>query len=238
MRKIRLIYFTTLFVAALTVSAQETDRDFIRQGNLFFRQGEVDKSIVNFQKALDKKRTVEAYYNLGCSFSLMSLDSTSLTSYVEAEQLGFNNPRKRAMNFHNMANLWYVNGLSRLRSNDKQIAKYFENAVNLYKCALRCNPDDNETRYNLAMAQWMLKKAQSGGGGQSDQSEDKNNEDNQQQQQQQQQQNEQKDEQQKKDEMSDENAEQLLKSAQQNEKDVQQKVNVQPARRKALEKDW
>ena len=53
MRKIRLIYFTTLFVAALTVSAQETDRDFIRQGNLFFRQGEVDKSIVNFQKALD-----------------------------------------------------------------------------------------------------------------------------------------------------------------------------------------
>ena len=44
---------------------------------------------------------------------------------------------------------------------------------------------------------------------------------------------------QKKDEMSDQAAERLLNSAQQDEKDVQRKLNeTQNNRRKSLEKDW
>ena len=38
--------------------------------------------------------------------------------------------------------------------------KEYENAVEAYKQALRNNPNDEETRYNLALAKELLKKQQ------------------------------------------------------------------------------
>ncbi len=216
-------------VFATCVNAQQTDRDCIRQGNRYFLLGEMDKAVTFYQKAIEKKPSVEAYFNLGCASS----DSTTLDAYLNAEALSFDNPRKRAMNFHNMGWVWYMYALQKMRSNDSNTSKYFENAVNNYKSALRCNPSDNETRYNLAMAQWMLKKSKEGGSQQQQQQQDQ---DKQQQQQQEQQKKEQKED--KKDEMSDEVIEQLLRSAQQNEKETKDKVKVQPNSRRSLTKDW
>lgn len=215
---------------ASVANAQQTDRDCIRQGNRHFRSGEMDKAVTYYQKAIEKHPTVEAYFNLGCA----SQDSTTLESYMKAESLGFTNVGKRAMNFHNMGNIWYLYTLSRIRSNDSNLGKYLDAAIESYKSALRCNPNDNETRYNLAMAQWLKKN------GSSQQQQQQQQQDQQQQQQQQQQQEQQKKDkkEEKKDEMSDEVIEQLLKSAQQDEKDVQKKVNAQPSRRRSLEKDW
>jgi Ca-activated chloride channel family protein len=247
--KILRYYFSIIaMMFAVVAVAQQTNRDYIRMGNRFFRQGDMNKAITFYQKALDKKKSVEAYYNLGCAAALMHQDSLSLDAFREADSVTLSSPMKRAMIYHNMGNLWYSNALSRLRSNDKNTPGYLQNAVNLYRSALRCNPNDNQTRYNLAMAQWLL-KSMGGGGKDNDknkQDQDKKDDDKQQQQQQQQQDQDKKDEQQqkqkkeeqKKDEMSDEVAEQLLKSSQQNEKDVQRKVKMQQSRRRSLEKDW
>jgi hypothetical protein len=177
-------------------------------------------------------------------------DSTAFENYKRADSIGSNDPLRKARNFHNMGNIWYAQGMGAMRQQDGNAVGAFQNAVNFYKSSLRCNPADNETRYNLAMAQHQLKKSQdqqkNGGNNQQQQQQDKQKQQQQQQQQQQDQQKkdqEQKKEQQKpepkKDEMSDQAAEQLLNSAQQDERGVQRKVNKkQNFQRRNLEKDW
>ena len=109
----------------------------------------------------------------------------------------------------------------------------YAKAVDAYKMSLRNNPADHETRYNLALAQKMLKDQQN----QQDQDQNQDqNKDQQQKQDQKQDQNKDKQNDQKKDDqkdqqqppkpekqdnqMSKENAEQLLNSVMQDEKDV------------------
>ena len=134
------------------------------------------------------------------------------------------------------------------------VSQQYDKAVESYKQALRNNPSDDETRYNMILAQRMLKEQQQQNQDQQDQNQDQNqdqqnqqqqqNQQNQQQQQdqqQQQQQQDQQEQQQNEQDMSKENAEQLLQAAMQDEKDVQERVQqqmmqVQP--KKQLEKDW
>lgn len=237
-----LVFQSTLFISQ--VEAQSTDRDYVRLGNKHYRKGEFDKALTNYTKALEKKHSVEAFYNFANSALLQGQDSTALSSFQMADSLGITNHLKRAKNFHNMGNVWYMYGVQQLRSNGKDAGSAFQNAVNLYKSALRCNPNDDETRYNLAMAQYQLKKNQNGGGGggNDDKNKDKDKQDqknkDEQKKQEQQKQDQQQQQQDKKDQMSDQAAEQLLNSAQQDEKNVQQKVKVNPQQRRSLEKDW
>jgi len=229
-----------------SMSAQSTDRDYIRVGNKHYHKGDYDKALTNYTKALEKNKSVEAYYNFGCASLMMSQDSTANSHFTMADSLGFTNQLKRAHNYHNLGNIWYMHGIQQMRSNDQKASESFQNAVNLYKSSLRCKPNDNETRYNLAMAQHQLKKSQNGGGGggQNDQKKDQDKQDQQKQdqdkqdQQKQQQQQQQQQQQDQKDQMSKEAAEQLLNSAQQDEKNVQRKVKANPTQRRSLEKDW
>ena len=120
--------------------------------------------------------------------------------------------------------------------------------IEAYKESLRNNPKDDETRYNLALAQKLLKDQQQDQQNQDqqqqqqkEQKEDKQeqNQDQQEQDQKEQQQNQQQQQQQNKSEMSKENAQQLLNAIMQDEKNVQDKVKKQlQIRGKKLEKDW
>ena len=124
--------------------------------------------------------------------------------------------------------------------------KDYAKAVEAYKESLRNNPKDDETRYNLALAQKQLQDQQQN----QDQNQDQDKQD--QQKEQDKQQDQQKDQQQNQDqqqqpsqpekkdnEMSKENAEQLLNSVMQDEKDVQDKVRKQQVLQGGrLEKDW
>lgn len=238
-----------LMLCCASASAQSTDRDFIRMGNKYYRAEQYDQAETMYLKALTKKKSFEVYYNLGNVCLVQGKDSTAFENYKMADSLGTTNQLKRAKCFHNMGNLWYAQGAASMKSNQDG-TQAFQNAVNFYKSSLRCNPEDNETRYNLAKAQYFLKKnQQNGGGGNNNQDQqDKQNQDKNQQKQDQkqdqqnqdknQQNQEQQQQEQKKDEMSDQNAEQLLNSAQQDEKDVQRKVQQRPAARKKFEKDW
>ena len=117
-------------------------------------------------------------------------------------------------------------------------------AIEAYKEALRNNPKDNETRYNLALCQ-RQKKDNKGGGGQNQQNQDKQdqNKDKQKDQQdkkQDQQQNQQQQQQPRNNQMSKENAERLLDAAVQQEKNTQQRLQkaMQQSPRRSLDKNW
>lgn len=237
----RLLYSILLLIIVLPIEAQSA-RDCIRMGNVAYRQKQYDKAETYYLKSIEKSPSFEAYYNLGNAYIMQQKDSTAFENYKKADSIGTNDPLRKARNFHNMGNIWYAQGLAATRQEGGNAAGAFQNAVNFYKSSLRCNPDDNETRYNLAMAQYQLKKNQNnnGDGGNDDQNQDKQDEEQQKQDQQQNnEQNQQQQPEEQKDEMSDQTAEQLLNSAQQDEKGVQHKVNQTPnSRRRSLEKDW
>ena len=251
----RHIFSIVLMMMVLPMMAQSA-RDFIRLGNKAYREKQYDKAETLYLKSIAKDPSFEAYYNLGNAYVMQMKDSTAFENYKKADSIGTNDPLRKAKNFHNMGNIWYAQGMAASRQQGGNAVAAFQNAVNFYKSSLRCNPDDNETRYNLAMAQHQLKKnqdQQQQNGGNDDKNQDKDKQDQQQQQQKQdqQKQDQQKKEEekqpqqqqpqpeQKKDEMSDQAAEQLLNSAQQDEKGVQRKVNKnQNNKRRSLEKDW
>jgi tetratricopeptide (TPR) repeat protein len=230
-------------ITAICASAQSNDRDHIRMGNRHYRSTQYQKAETNYRKAIDKKSSMEAYNNLGNALALQGKDSTAFEMYKKALDEPSPNTLKKAQIYHNMGNLTYANGVREMKMGGQNATQSFQQAVDLFKSSLRLNPDDNETRYNLAMAQYQLKKSQ--------ENQQQNQNQNQQQQQQQQQQDQQKQDQQDKkdeqqqqppqqdkDQIDDKTAQQLLNSAQQDEKNVQRKVQQNPQQRRSLEKDW
>lgn len=235
------ITFILAFFVCFAVSAQNNERDLIRLGNKYFNSGQYQKAETYYRKSIEKKPTMEAYYNLGNALVFQEQDSVAFEMYKKAVNEPTNNSLKKSHIYHNMGNLSYYSALREMNMGGQNASQGFQQAVDLYKSALRLNPKDNETRYNLAMAQHQLKKSQQGGGGNNDKNKDKDKEkekQEQKQQQQQQQQQPQAPKQPKKDEIDDKTAEQLLNSALQDEKNVQRKVQKNPAKRKSLEKDW
>lgn len=243
MNRSRFLLIYLYMLVSVCVSAQTNDRDCIRMGNSLYTQGQFSKAATMYMKAIDKKPSIEAYYNLGNALAMQGQDSTAYERYSDAVKMSGSNNLKKAKLFHNMGNLQYA-------------SKNYDLAVQLYKSSLRCNPYDNETRYNLAKALHELKKNpnsnNSGGGKGNDKnnkSKDKNGKNDQKDQNQNnnQSQNNQNKNDKKKEQpesnMSESAAEQLLNSAQQDEKGVQEKINDRRQRqgqrgKRRLEKDW
>lgn len=224
------ILFIVFLFGAVTAFAQKEERDFIRKGNRFFNDSVFVDAEVNYRKALEvNPKSTVSMYNLGNTLFQQKKSKDAMEQYVAATKIE-KDKDKLAHIYHNMGVIF---------QSDKDYAK----AVEAYKMSLRNNPKDDETRYNLALAQKMLKDQQQ------NKNQDQNKDKNQQQdkkEQEQQKQNEQNKEQQqppkpeKKDnQMSKENAEQLLNSVMQDEKDVQDKVKKQQViQGRRLEKDW
>ena len=228
-------YFILLML--LTVSAvafgQKTDRDYLRSGNKLYKDSLFVKAEVDYRKALEvNPKSSAAMYNLGNALLMQQKAQEAMEQYQAASRLE-KDKAKLAQIYHNMGVILHS-------------SKKLPECIEAYKESLRNNPHDNETRYNLALAQKQLKDQQQ------NQNQDKQQEQKQDQKQDEQQQNKDQQDQDKKDqqqsnqqqqqnqnEMSKENAEQLLNAAMQDEKNVQDKVKKQiQIQGKKLDKDW
>src|SRR5210317_166123 len=85
-------------------------------------------------------------YKLGSALYQKEAFEEALTPLKKAVIAG-KNKREKHSALHNLGNAFMKN-------------KNYEKAIETYKEALRNNPTDNETRYNLALAKEMLKKEQ------------------------------------------------------------------------------
>ena len=222
-------------------SAQKSYREHLRSGNKLYADSLYDKAEVEYRKAVEiDPNGSEALYNLGNALLRQEKAQEAMDQFTMAA--------KRATDKKNLAEVHHNMGVI------CQASKDYARAVEYYKQALRENPTDHETRYNLAVAMKQLQNQQ-----QQQQNEQQNEnkeqekqeqqeqeqQQNQQQQQEEQQQQEQQQQEQEQqaqeneDEMSKENAEQLLESAMQDEKEVQEKVKkMMQIRGKKLDKDW
>ena len=237
MMRNRTIGIILLLLTAISVSAQKAERDYIRKGNRAYKDSTYVNAEVNYRKAIDvNPKSAISMYNLGNTLMQQNKLQEAMEQFVAATKME-KDKCNLAQIYHNMVVIFHS-------------GKDYAKAVEAYKESLRNNPKDNETRYNLALAQKMLKDQE-----QNQQNQDQNQEQNQdkkeqekeqdkdkQDQNQQDQQNQdqqQQPPQQQENQMSKENAEQLLKSVMQDEKDVQDKVKKQQVIQGGrLEKDW
>ena len=217
---------TTIMLLMVTMTAfSQTDRQFIRQGNKQFHRGDYPNAEVSYRKAIEKNpKNPQAAFNLGNALMAQKKDSAAIVQFENASRLE-TNPLRKAQSYHNMGVIC-------------QSHKMYGEAIEAYKNALRLNPDDDETRYNLVLCKHQKQKQDQNR--QNQQKNDDQKKDDKKDQQKQEENKDKKQQEQPKPQISKENAEQLLNAAIQNEKQTQDKLKKaqQHPQRRNIQKNW
>jgi Ca-activated chloride channel homolog len=238
---LKTVMFFVFIVISVSMNAQ-TDKKYIRKGNREYEKDKYPESEISYRKAIDKnKQSPDALFNIGDALYKQNKFQEAGNQFIEnANQ---NNDKVRKSNgFYNLGN-------SLLKANKLQ------ESIEAYKNSLILRPDNNEAKYNLAYAQDLLKKQQEQQKQQekNKQNKDKNSKNNdknkpdQNKDQQKDQQNDQnkdkedqKQQQQNKQEISKDDAQRLLNSIANDEKNVQEKVKLAKATKAKVRsvKNW
>ena len=232
-----------LMLASPVMLQAQSDRSEVRAGNRDFRKGEFREAELDYKRALVEDSTsITAKYNLGNAlYRTESYSEAELYLKGLGDSLKSVSPSRASDCFHNSGNLAL-----------KQ--KKYQEAVDAYKESLRLEPDNFETKSNLAYAQKMLKdqqqqQQQQNQNQQQDQKDqqdqdqnkdqDQQNQDNQQDQNQDQQNQQQ--QQQDQPQITPQAAQQMLQAIEDKEKQTQDKVKKAKAEQqksKEKEKNW
>lgn len=240
---IRLTYILLFLCFSSTIAFSQTDEEkFIREGNKQYKQHNYTDAGKFYLNAIHKKPdSYKGAFNLGDAYYKQG-------KYKEAAQQ-FEMLSARKSSNDSMAKIFHNLGNSYLKQ------KEYEKSVNAYKNAMKKDDRDEDTRYNLAYAQKMLKQQQQQNKDKQDQNKkdkdnkdkDKNNKDKQNQDKDKQDQNKEQDknenkkqEQPQNDNISKEDAQRLLDAINNDEKDIRDKMNEKKVKVKdnQIEKDW
>ena len=240
-------------VAIADDTSNRKERKAVRSGNSLYEQGRYSEAEVDYKKALEANPASEvATYNLALSLLNQAGKSDNKNDKNSPEN-------QAAQMLSNLAATTSNQGLaSKAYYNLGNIAfknEQYDQSIEMYKNCLRRNPDDDDARDNLRLAQkkkqqqeQQQNQQQQDKQEQKEQQQQKNNENqqqqdkskDQQQQQQQQQQNQQQNQQQQG--MSQENIDQILKAMQDAEQNTQQRVNEEKANEEKVrihtDKNW
>lgn len=117
------------------------------EGNKDLSEDNFIEAEVDYRKAIAKSdENVAAPFNLGNAYYRNETYSEAFGRFKEAGETASGKTDKHKA-YHNMGNVFMKR-------------KEYEKAVEAYKEALRNDPTDEETRYNLALAKELLKKQQ------------------------------------------------------------------------------
>jgi tetratricopeptide (TPR) repeat protein len=220
------------WLSAIQPVLSQSDKKLIRDGNKLFEQKKFSDAEVAYKKSLNKnQKSYEGNFNLGDAYYKQGKYDEAAKQFQDLNSQKSSDKNQSAA-LHNLGNTMLQN-------------KKYEESIEAYKQALKANPKDDDTRYNLAYAQSMLRQQQQQ---QQQQNQDKDKKDDKkdQQQNQQQQQQEQKKEEQKqqqkqqqqKKEISKEDAERILQALNNDEKNKHKKAKQAVAANIDIEKDW
>lgn len=156
-------YIITLLISAMAVglsaqtSTTKRERNYIKEGNALFAKQRYAEAEVAYRKALEENAASEvATFNLASSLLKQSGNADpnkGNNPMSEATQL-LTDLAKNAQTaaiaekaFYNLGNISF--------NNEK-----YQESINMYKNALRRNPDNNDARDNLRLAQLKLQQQQ------------------------------------------------------------------------------
>ena len=236
----------TLLLCPEVICAQKAERKNVREGNKLYGEEKFTESEISYRKSLEvNPRSIEGTYNLGNSLYKQKKYQEAAEQYQlltgQAEKMVETEEGKEHLAdvFHNLGDI-------------SMQGKDYAKSVEAFKQSLRLRPQDDDTRYNLALAQKLLdeqnqeqEQDQNQNQQNEDKQENKENKDDQQQQQDQQQddqkENKTQQEAQQNEQMSKDNAQQMLDALLQDEKNTQEKVKkaqAQQQQHRKTDKEW
>jgi tetratricopeptide (TPR) repeat protein len=141
------LLFSFLFCIASLFAQTKPDIALIRQGNGLIGNKKYNEAEICYRKALAQNpKSAAAAYNLALSLQLQKKTEEALKQYENAILLTEDKSQKSSA-YHNIGNAYCA-------------SQEWEKAIEKYKAALRINPSDMDTKYNLAFAQNKLKQQQ------------------------------------------------------------------------------
>lgn len=221
----------------------QSEKKAVRKGNKEFKKEQYLDSEISYRSALEQnKESYKARFNLGDALYKQDKYEEAGSTFEGLTQ-GDASQKRRADAYYNLGNSFFKN-------------EQLEESIEAYKEALRLNPNDFETKYNLAQALRLIEQQENPENQDQDQNEDGDGEgdDNQQDQQQnpdenedeqdQNQDNSQDDQQQQQEEreqqISPEDAQRMLDAIQDKEKEIQERLKEEKAKeaKVKVEKNW
>jgi Ca-activated chloride channel homolog len=218
------IFISFLFaLLAVSVSRAQTTDALIRRGNRFYNKQDYDQSLTNYERALKKSPgNPDAHFNQG--------DARYRKNDYEKAAASYDDVLQSKADENTRQGAYYNKGVAMIRQ------KKLEESIDAWKNALRLNPADSEARENLVKALLEKKKQ--------DQQEQQNKKDQKEKKKDDKKQNSDQNQQdktpkQQQSKLTKQQVEQYLKSLEQREKDVQEKMNQNKSHSlNQPEKDW
>lgn len=244
----RILTIIILCAVGFSASAQAS-RHRLREGNRDYSKQRYEQAEVNYRKALERDSTdFRGQYNLAGDLYRQEKYSEAASHYQQALAAQGLSDKQRARTLHNQGNSMLKNAMQ------SEQMEGLQQAVNCYQEALKLDPKNDDTRYNLAYARRLLQQQQQQqqGGGQDQQQKDQQQKDQQQQNQQQQnqQQQQQNQPQQQEDQQQQQrqpqqsqrkqDAERMLDAVRNNERQAlrDKERSDKPVRIRKTDKDW
>lgn len=167
----RNILYIVLLLNSILLFGQEKDKN-LYNGNQLFKEKKYADAEADFRVTESKKspKKATAGYNLGNSVYRQNQQGEAQIRYIQALEHAKTKEEKHRI-YHNLGNTF-------------MLEKKYDLAADAYKNALRNNPNDEETRYNYALAKRKNKdnpppkdnkKDNKGGGGQDKKPQPENN---------------------------------------------------------------
>lgn len=167
----RKILYIVLLLNSVLLFGQEKDKN-LYNGNQLFKEKKYADAEADFRVTESKKspKKATAGYNLGNSVYRQNQQGEAQIRYIQALEHAKTKEEKHRI-YHNLGNTF-------------MLEKKYDLAADAYKNALRNNPNDEETRYNYALAKRKNKdnpppkdnkKDNKGGGGQDKKPQPENN---------------------------------------------------------------
>lgn len=231
----KIVVILAAVIAAAGSLFGQSDRSLLRDGNRLYESGKYADAEVNYRKSLEKnKETLHGPFNLGDALYKQDRFDEAAEQYRNAAAKT-TDPTVKAEALHNLGNTMLK-------------AQKYPESIASYKEALKLNPKDADTKYNMEYAKAMLKQQEQQKQQQKkddkkkddkkddkkkqDQNKDQQNKDQQQQKQQDQKQ------EQKKQQISKADAERILEALRNEEKNVKKKLQKKAPSQVKVEKDW
>ncbi len=234
-----------IFVLILSFISQwsfsQTAHKLLREGNKAYKEDDFAKAAEDYYKALAKDPSnIKGKFNLGNATYKNDGYDEAIQHFSSAAELAKDNQTK--------ADAYYNLGNSLFKKAQTEEGKGLEKSVEAYKNSLRLNPNDMDTKKNLALTQRLIQMQQQEQQQQQQDQDQEEQEEQQQEEQQEEQQQEQEQSDQQKDQqeqpqeqpkdLSKEEALELLKIMDDEEKKVQEKMRKAKGNGQKPEKDW
>ena len=150
------ITIAILLITPLLATAQTYAWKQVQKGNRAFDRKDYTAAELHYLGATgDDLTTPVLNFNLGNVQLGKGSAKASLEYFERVSNSASADTTLRAMAYHNQGYIYQASAMSSTREDERQ--KLLQTAIKHYKQALRLNPSDDNTRYNLALCQKLLK---------------------------------------------------------------------------------